>query len=241
MPLLPQGTSHEETILAQSVHIEEDSSSSSKPDESRASIASLWKRKRTRDHLVAYWLYSFVIICIDEAFPLFCMSKGGGLGISEASIGKILSASGLIFASLQYIIYTAIVDRWGVYPTLKTGSLVSTLLVLAVPLSVPMNAIAAPGRVSTSAFVFLCVTMATIRIFSMTFQSTLAIATNVTVPATHRATMNGLSMLGGSFAKGIGPAFAGLLVSCSLSSGIVDPRWGGFLIFGVIGGLGIAV
>ena len=56
----------------------------------------LWKRKRMRSHLIAYWLYSFVIICIDEAFPLFCMSKSGGLGISEAVIGKVLSASGLV-------------------------------------------------------------------------------------------------------------------------------------------------
>lgn len=175
-----------------------------------------------------------------EAFPLFCMSKRGGLSTSEAEIGKILSGSGLIFASLQYVIFATIVDRWGVYPALKLGSLVSTLLVLTVPLSVPLNAHADLGRVSTSSFIFLCVIMATIRIFSMTFQSTITIATNSTVPATHRATMNGLSMLGGSFAKGMGPVFAGLLVSYSLSSGIIDPRWGSVLIFSVIGGLGLA-
>jgi len=218
-------------------------------ESSPASIASLWRRKQTRYHLTAYWLYSFVIICIDEAFPLFCMSKGGGLGISESTIGKVLSASGLLYAPLQYWIYSAIVHRWGVYPALKAGGLVSVLLVMVIPLSVPLNAStiipssAVPaGRLSTATFAFLSTTLATVRIFSMIFQSCITIATNATVPPSHRATANGLSMLGGSVAKGIGPAFAGWLVSYSLSSGVADPETGGStLIFGGIGGLDVVV
>jgi len=129
--------------------------------------------------------------------------------------------------TLQYLIYAAVVNRWGVYPALKMGGLLSVLIVMAIPLLVPLNA---PS------------TMAAVRIFRMIFQSCITIATNTTVPVTQRATMNGLSMLGGSVSKGLGPAFAGWLVSFSLSSGVVDPTmWGSTLIFGCIGGLGVAI
>jgi hypothetical protein len=46
--------------------------------------------------------------------------------------------------------------------------------------------------------------------------------------------MNGLSMLGGSFAKGLGPVFAGGLVGFSYS-GVFKPQIGSWFIFLVIG------
>ena len=71
------------------------------------SISYIWSRQKTRYHLIAYWYYSLVIIAIDEAFPLYCISRNNGLhGLSEKEIGEILSISGLIFSLFQYKIYS---------------------------------------------------------------------------------------------------------------------------------------
>jgi hypothetical protein len=66
-------------------------------------VSSVLSRPNTRYHLLAYWYYSLVIIAIDEAFPLFCISRHKiKHGLSEAEIGGILSFSGLIFSLTQY-------------------------------------------------------------------------------------------------------------------------------------------
>ena len=39
------------------------------------SIRNIWSKQNTRNHLIAYWLYSFVVISIDEAFLLFCIAR----------------------------------------------------------------------------------------------------------------------------------------------------------------------
>ena len=69
--------------------------------------------------------------------------------------------------------------------------------------------------------------------------SSLTIATNRTVSADERATMNGISMLGGSIAKTIGPAFAGFMVSLLLGNSAIDPVFGSTLLFGVMSTLGL--
>lgn len=71
------------------------------------SISYIWSLRNTRYHLIAYWYYSLVIIAIDEAFPLYCISQNNGLhGLSEKEIGEILSISGLIFSLFQYKVYS---------------------------------------------------------------------------------------------------------------------------------------
>jgi hypothetical protein len=57
------------------------------------SLSYLWSKTDTRNHLIVFWIFSFVAIAIDEAFPLYCISKTGGLGLSENEIGKLLSAT----------------------------------------------------------------------------------------------------------------------------------------------------
>jgi hypothetical protein len=61
---------------------------------------------------------------------------------------------------------------------------------------------------------------------------------NQTVPMTQRATMNGLSNLGSSTAQGLGPIFAGLLVSESV---YLLGSLGSLLMYGAIGFLGLGV
>ena len=216
-------------------------------------LSYLWSKIDTRNHLIVFWIFSFVSIAIDEAFPLFCMSKEGGLGLSEADIGKLLSATGVIFVILQYHVYVWIVDRYGVRRSIQIGAVLSAPLVTFVPISLLFNNarndavndekageeefqdMSSTSDLSWSSFLFLSLLLGFVRIFGLVFFSSIAISTNRTVIPSHRCTVNGLSMLGGSVAKGLGPIFAGWLVSFAISSGVFAPKAGGAMVFVVIG------
>mmetsp|Transcript_57798 Transcript_57798/g.172521 ORF Transcript_57798/g.172521 Transcript_57798/m.172521 type:complete len:547 (-) Transcript_57798:118-1758(-) len=229
--LSPTETEGRESFVSQDITSEDD----------HPCMSSIWKRSHTRQHLQAYWLFSFVVVCVDEAFPLFCISKNGGLALSEASIGKMLSAAGFIFVLGQYLAFAALVTKLGLYNSLTIGTLFGVPVVILIPLSVLLNCKATDGRLTWAAFLFLSVLMAVSKIFSCLFFAGITMATNHSVPTNYRATTNGLAMLGGSVAKGLGPIFTGLLVSFSMSSGVVNPRYGSVLIFSIIGILGLAV
>jgi MFS family permease len=204
----------------------------------KATILSLLSRKPTRTCLLIYWAYSFVGLTVDESFPLFCISKQAGFGLSEYQIGQILSLCGLFFAVSQYSVYTTIYNRFGLYGSIRFGSCFSAPVMFLMPLSVLLNRGAPTGHLRTSALVFLSTCMAAYRVFGLVFFSSVSVTMNRTVPRSHRATMNGLSVLGGSVAKGLGPIFAGFLVSGSVA---LWGSLGGLLIFGTIGLIGCAV
>ncbi len=201
-------------------------------------IRTLWSKHDTRNHLIVFWIFSFVGIAIDEAFPLFCISKEGGLGLDEAKIGSLLSATGVLFAVLQYKAYDWVVTTFGLHNSIWMGALLSAPLVVLVPVSMLLNrhpnetTTTNPQSLTWSAFLFLAVLLGFIRIFGLVFFSSITIATNRTVAAKHRGTMNGLSMLGGSIAKGLGPIAAGMFSTAALSK---SPKLGSLLVFGTIG------
>ena len=224
--------------------LEDDCSTSS-----TATISSLWNQTSTRNHLATTWCYAFVAVSLDEAFPLYCISQNSGLGLSEVSIGKILSGCGLIFASVQYFIYSFIVNKYGLYKSIRIGAIFSAPLLALLPIARLLNNSNDDDEtdntfdgITWSAYVYLVLLLASYRVFSMVFFSSIAVATNRTVIPSHRGTMNGLSTLGGSVSKGLAPTFAGLLVAFALSSGYVPSgssgNVGGFVIFGIIGLMG---
>lgn len=207
--------------------------------EGGATISSLLQRKSTRQHLLVYWVYSFLVITIDEVFPLFCISKTSGLGITEKVIGNVLSGSGLFYIIVQYLLLTGLVDRFGLYPALRIGAFLSIPLGVFIPLSLITNANAPPGTLSLVTLTFLSVVYASVRSFSSVVFSTITMATNRTVPSHHRATMNGLSMLGGSLAKAIGPLFGGILFSTSANH--ITPPFGSAVVYGIITLIGLCL
>jgi MFS family permease len=210
-------------------------------EEENATMVSLWAKRNTRNHLMLYWVFSFVAIAIDEAFPLFCISKTGGLAMTAREIGKLLSATGLIFAASQYHVYAWIVDKYGLTTSIQIGACLSAPLVTLVPVSLifhhstSTNDVDGTRTLSWSAFVYLGILLAVCRIFGLVFFSSVTIATNRTVIPSQRGTMNGLSMLGGSIAKGLGPIFAGWLTAFGISSGTFPPKVGAVVVFLVIG------
>lgn len=211
----------------------------SEDDEKPATILSLWSRQATRQHLIVYWAYSFLIVCIDETFPLFCMSKDSGLAVQEKTIGNLLSGTGLFYVAMQYLLLTGLVDNFGLYKALRIGGCLSVPLTCLIPIALLTNKGAPDGQLTWTTLAFLSMTYAVIRAFSSVMFSTISMATNKTVPPHHRATMNGLSMLGGSLAKAAGPAFAGLLFSSSV--GHITPPFGSVLTYMVISTMGLCL
>ena len=247
--------------------------------ESSISMSSLWARPATRSVLILYWAYSFVSLTMDEVLPLFCMSPHAGLGLSEGSIGQILSLTGLLFALGQYGAQQALYQQCGLAGAIRWGTALSAPTIFLLPLVLlwnprpvdktaalshvtwnatttnnnnnmthttmaPPNSTSAPEdrigttNLTTSTWIYLAVVLALFRVFSLVFFSNISVAINRTVPTKGRATVNGLTVVGGSVAKGLGPIFAGFLVSSSiqwLGVGAALP------IFGSVGVLGCGV
>ena len=205
------------------------------PRKTASTFSTIWSRRNTRNHLIAYWLFSFVAVTVEEAFPLYCISKSGGLGLTEVTIGKILSVSGTLFAIGQYFVYSYIVNQFGLNNAIRIGISMSGPLIALVPLVLFFNRQAQNGEITSFALVYLSVVFAIYRIFSLVFFSSVTVATNRTVDPSLRGVLNGISSLGGSVAKGVGPIFSGALVAICFSSGVFNPVVGGFVIFLTIG------
>lgn len=200
-----------------------------------STMISILSQKDTRDCLLLYWGYSFVSLMVDEAFPLFCFSHMAGFGIAEKEIGKIMSFSGLIFALSQYGVYNLVYSYCGgLAGSIKIGAALSVPMMFLMPFSLLLNRGA--ETLNWSTFYFLTVIQAFHRNFGLVFFSSLSVALNRTVSKSNRGAMNGISVLGGSVAKAIGPAFAGLLVTMSASWA---GRYASVIIFGVIGCFGM--
>jgi hypothetical protein len=185
---------------------------------------------------------SFLLVAVDEGFPLLCISKQAGLGLSEYSIGSVLSASGLLFVLLQYLISATLMDNFGIYGYLRITSLAFPMIAL-VPISLWFNPPRHPegydkDDLTWATFSFLSILFAMYRVFVVAYFTTLVVALNRTVVPAHRGTLNGLTTLGGSITKSVGPAFTGLLVAFSLSSGVFNPHVGAVFMWLVIGALG---
>jgi MFS family permease len=210
--------------------------------ETETTIASLWANPRIRVHLLVYWMQSFLSVSLDEAFPLFCMSRMAGLSLSEKHIGNILSLSGLLFAICQYFVFSTIVNRCGIYKAIRIVALVQIPVLFAFPVSLLLNrGTDSPGELTWPVYAYLGSLMAVFRVSGNVFFSSVSMAINRTVSARQRGTINGLSVLGGSFAKAFGPAFSGILVATSVSSGFVSPHAGVVVIFSTLGMVAVAV
>lgn len=104
-----------------------------------ATTASLWAQRSTRNHMLLFWVASLVMVATDEVFPLFCISKAAGLGLTEKSIGVILSTSGVILAVAQYLVYSVLLKLFSLMGSIRIGSMLMGPLVACVPMSLWWN------------------------------------------------------------------------------------------------------
>ena len=62
-----------QTPKVEGVQVSSQTKGSRDEEKEVATIKSLWGRQSTRKHLLLYWIYSFLIITVDDTFPLYCI------------------------------------------------------------------------------------------------------------------------------------------------------------------------
>ena len=197
----------------------------------RTSSESIWSSQSTRKHLWTQWFFCFASSMVDEAFPLFCLSQVGGLSLNEASIGKILSAAGVLFVVMQFAVFSEFTERFGLYPSMRIGCIVGTIPTLVLPLTLLLPSVPAGAVLGT--------VMAVTKLMHSLFFTAMTIATNKTVEPSVRGRLNALVLMGNSAGRGLGPLAAGGLCSFSFSGTIVPAQFGSWLIWTVISSLGL--
>ena len=120
-------------------------------------MKTVWKERQqtsTRWHLVAYYAFSFVVVCIDEALPLFLIARSSGPGLSPKEIGFILATAGFVM-----IVVTTTASsqqqhnppRFGLYSILRLAAIMGTVPCVLFPFMLFMNGgIYHPSYSSTS-------------------------------------------------------------------------------------------
>jgi hypothetical protein len=63
--------------------------SAASAEPSKATISSLWATPEITNRMILYWTSTLAVVVVDEAFPLYCISKATGLGVAERDIGNI--------------------------------------------------------------------------------------------------------------------------------------------------------
>ncbi|KAL7581304.1 hypothetical protein ACA910_006069 [Epithemia clementina (nom. ined.)] len=232
---------------------EEDERAAAESRSPKTSVLSLLKRPQTRSCLLVYWGQSFVTLAIDEMFPLFCISTSAGFGLSERKIGQILSTSGIIFAFCQYWMQSIAYSQFGLYGAIRAAAVMCAPTIFLFPVSLLINrrystTTAASSiseeeaddrdPISVYTFAYLCFVLAMTKSFMLVFFANISVAINRTVPADSRAALNGLSILGSSVAKGLGPSFAGLTATMSV---VLFRQFGSLVMFGSVGFLSLLV
>ncbi|KAL3907093.1 MAG: hypothetical protein SGILL_009010 [Bacillariaceae sp.] len=215
------GSSSYDSVASVSKEFSEDEDSSNS-----SSNFDFLQNPKLRTLMGSYWVYTFCSVAQSEAFPLFAMSRNGGLGIDETSIGITVGISGLIYTMGQYYTFTTCLKHFGVVKTMQHGALGACLPLILMPLGLYMT-----GWTQT---LYLATIMGTILIWGNVFLGSSTMATNQSVEAHQRARMNGVSGLGTSIARAAGPIAAGALVSFAMSSGYLPAEFGGWFVYGAL-------
>lgn len=144
------------------------------------------------------------------------------------------------------MVYIRTTEWVGLYPSLRIGCAIGFVPILFIPLSQLLDPTALSNDANKSTrmlkwpvLALLMTIMAVSKTYCCMFFTSMSIALNKTVESSQRASMNGLSTLGGSIAKGLGPILAGCLVGTSLSW--IPSTYSSVVIFTTIGCTGLSV
>ena len=150
--------------------------------------------------------------------------------------------SGGFYICLNYHFFTIMTKKLGRVATLRFGTCAMGIPIFLIPFTLLVQKATGEtgGELTWAAYFFLGIATGLQRIFASCHFGTVTLLCNESVISSHRGTMNGLSALGGSIAKAIAPAFAGLGFAflASGESGL-DPAVGTFVCFFAMGVLAL--
>lgn len=179
---------------------------------------------------VVYMSYCFLIMYIDETFPLWCVTSvsNGGLGWESAEVGETLASIGLGLVVFQLFAYEWMINKFfntGAVRTYFHLLLCSATFMIILPLlsDATLRGLRATEgshlHTKSNAILRLAIVGCWLcyRIPATAAFSTLAMVVNGSVDQSMRGTMNGLIMTAGSVGNGLGPIIGSTVYAFALS------------------------
>jgi hypothetical protein len=178
-----------------------------------------------------YSTLSLMDISFRAIQPLFLSTPIhlGGLGLSPASIGQILSVTGIINGVFQIGFFAKIHDRWGSKRTFLVGILSGFPMILTLPVA---NYFArADGGLSGRVWAVVWFQVAVSILTSLSYGSVFIFISSA-APRSSLGAVNGLSQMSVSIVRAIGPSIANSMFSLSMEDPL--PIIGGNLVYIVL-------
>eukprot|EP00534_Pseudo-nitzschia_fraudulenta_P009109 CAMPEP_0201154114 /NCGR_PEP_ID=MMETSP0851-20130426/14377_1 /ASSEMBLY_ACC=CAM_ASM_000631 /TAXON_ID=183588 /ORGANISM="Pseudo-nitzschia fraudulenta, Strain WWA7" /LENGTH=873 /DNA_ID=CAMNT_0047431429 /DNA_START=290 /DNA_END=2908 /DNA_ORIENTATION=+ len=230
------------------------------------SFSKLWTlNKDARYHLIAYWSFSFVVVCYDEALPLFLITskESTGMGLSEGRVGLLLSATGLIVAIAHHSALDNFFDiengaKGGMYRILGACAFLGNVPAALIPLSLILNTYDYGGIDSNEAsllglnrwaFLYLVVLVSFLRGAASLYFSLIGMATGRTLRVVHKDEAARIMTIGALLVRSFAPLVAGALLSLLMApsssswTSTLSPlhsSWMVWIVIGIVFGLSSA-
>jgi hypothetical protein len=179
---------------------------------------------------IVYMLYCFLIMYIDETFPLWCVTSvsNGGLGWESAEVGEALASIGFGLVIFQLFFYEWMIKKYfntGAVETYFRLLVFSATFMIMLPLvsDITLRSLRATEGDHLHTRTNIILRMAIIgcwllyRIPATSAFSTLAIVVNGSIDQSMRGTMNGLIMTAGSVGNGTGPVIGSTVYALALA------------------------
>jgi len=178
---------------------------------------------------VVYMSFCFVVMFVDESFPLWCVSSvsNGGLAWDSAQVGETLASIGLGLVIYQIFFYEYVMKRFFDYDPITTIVKLyhqTSVAIMVVPIftdwvvrlslhyNPTINTKTDPWIYAIILVCWLCYRIPATGAFS-----NLAMMVNASVDPSMRGTMNGLIMTAGSLGNGSGPIVGSTVYALALS------------------------
>ena len=228
-------------------------------------VKMVWEIPTTRLHFIAYWAFSFVVVCIDEAMPLFLIARLSGPGLSPNQIGWILSTAALLVALYQQ--FKKKHEEQRLYSRLRIASIMGNVPSVLIPLALTINGgtyyylkskaasarldgevdrdfddlllLGEPGKLRWTTFIFLVSVTGCLKVFTSFYFALIGVVTSRTVPPSDKDAVARIMTLGALCARAIAPVFAGLLVSYFMTESWVPNAGFEAVVLWTIIGLGL--
>lgn len=179
-----------------------------------------------------YMAYCFVIMYVDETFPLWCVTSlaNGGLGWEAAEVGETLACIGFGLVIFQLFIYEWMMRRFFQFGSVETYFrmlLWSAIFMMLLPIvsDLTLRALIAQNdgkdigtRFNVPLRIVIVGTWLCYRLPATAAFTTLAIVVNASVHSSMRGTINGLIMTAGSLGNGSGPIVGSVFYAVFLSA-----------------------
>lgn len=152
----------------------------------------------------------------DELCPLWAMSsiERGGLSFNQITIGQVLGSVGIFLIFFTFIGYPILAKWLQPIRGFQVGQLLAAPFVVLVPIAVHLF------RTKQTRFLTTVTLIAAVKMFNQLSVASMTLIINSMVSANKRASLNGLSIAVGSFAKSLGPILVSVGYAYSIDKSI---------------------